>query len=135
MESSVGRTYTKGRRQPFLIRKWPGSNWALPLGPYTITQLVVFVASVYVLLSYRNLWAHFGGFNLIIGVGIPIALTYLTRYSKVEGRDPVRAGAALAGWLVQPRTGYVGGVAYRPSRPVVVQGGRFPVARMPKGGL
>jgi hypothetical protein len=43
---SVGRTYTKGRRQPYLIRKWPGSNWALPLGPYTITQLVVFVGSV-----------------------------------------------------------------------------------------
>lgn len=135
METSVGRTYTKGRRQPYLIRKWPGSNWALPLGPYTITQLLVFVGSVYLLLSYRDLWAHFGGLNLVIGVGIPIALTYVTRYTRIEGRDPVRAGVALASLMMQPGSGYLGGDAYRPPKPVLCQGGRFPVARLPRGGL
>jgi hypothetical protein len=137
MESpaTVGRTYTKGRRQPFLIRKWPGSNWALPLGPYTITQLLVFVGSVYLLLSYRELWAHFGGFNLIIGVGVPIALTYATRHTRIEGRDPLRAGVALTTYLLQPRNGYLGGEPYRSPRPVSCRGGQFPVARLPGGRL
>lgn len=135
METSFGRTYTKGRRQPYLIRKWPGSNWALPLGPYTITQLLVFVGSVYLLLSYRDLWARFGAFNLVIGVGVPIALTYLTRHSRIEGRDPVRAGIALSSLLMQPKDGFLGGDAYRPPRPVKVRGGEFPVARLPRGGL
>src|SRR5690606_17218354 len=107
METTVGRSYTKGRRQPYLIRKWPGSNWALPLGPYTITQLMLFVGSVYLLLSYRGLWAHFGGFNLIIGVGVPIALTYATRHTRIEGRDPLRAGVALVSLLMQPGSGYL----------------------------
>lgn len=135
METSVGRTYTKGRRQPYLIRKWPGSNWALPLGPYTITQLLVFVGSVYFLLSYRDLWAHFGPLNLVIGVGIPIALTYLTRHTRIEGRDPIRAGIALSSYLLQPKDGYLGGDAYRSPRPVRSNGGPFPVARLPRGGL
>lgn len=127
----VGRTYTKGRRQPYLIRKWPGSNWALPLGPYTITQLLVFVGSVYLLLSYREVWGHFGHFNLVIGVGLPLLLTYLTRHSRIEGRDPLRAGVALAGLLLQPRTGYLGGDAFRAPGPTRLLGGRFPVAQLP----
>lgn len=128
---AVGRTYTKGRRQPYLIRKWPGSNWALPLGPYTITQLLVFVGSVYLLLSYRELWAHFGPFNLVIGVGLPLALTYLTRHTRVEGRDPLRAGVALAALLLQPRAGYLGADPFRAPGPTVQRGGRFPVAELP----
>lgn len=128
---AVGRTYTKGRRQPYLIRKWPGSNWALPLGPYTITQLLVFVGSVYLLLSYRELWAHFGPFNLVIGVGLPLVLTYLTRHTRVEGRDPLRAGVALAALLLQPRAGYLGGDPFRAPGPTVQRGGRFPVAELP----
>jgi hypothetical protein len=127
---SVGRSYTKGRRQPYLIRKWPGSNWALPLGPYTITQLVTFVASVYVLLSYRDVWAHFGPFNLIIGVGIPLGLTYLTRHTRIEGRDPLRAGVALASLLLQPSTGYLRGGPVKTPKPVRQRGGRFPVAAL-----
>jgi hypothetical protein len=129
--SSVGRTYTRGRRQPYLIRKWPGSNWALPLGPYTITQLVVFVGSVYLLLNYRDVWARFGPMNLIIGVGLPLLLTYVTRHTRIEGRDPLRAGVALAGLLLQPRAGYLGGDAYRSGGTTVQRGGRFPVAQLP----
>jgi hypothetical protein len=130
---TVGRSYTKGRRQPYLIRKWPGSNWALPLGPYTITQLLVFVGSVYFLLSYRDIWAHFGPFNLIIGVGMPLVLTYVTRHTRIEGRDPLRAGVALAALMLQPRSGYLGDVPHRTPRPVHTRGGRFPVAQLPPG--
>ena len=43
--ATVGRSYTAGRRQPYLIRKWPGSRWTLPLGPYTLTQLAILVDS------------------------------------------------------------------------------------------
>ncbi|HEY8474523.1 MAG TPA: hypothetical protein VIL37_18055 [Natronosporangium sp.] len=128
---TVGRSYTKGRRQPYLIRKWPGSNWALPLGPYTITQLLVFVGSVYFLISYRDLWAHFGPFNIFIGVGLPLLLTYLTRHTRFEGRDPIRAGIALASLMMQSRTGYLGDAPLRPPKPVRVRGGRIPVADLP----
>lgn len=128
---TVGRSYTKGRRQPYLIRKWPGSNWALPLGPYTITQLLVFVGSVYFLISYREVWAHFGPFNLIIGVGLPLLLTYLTRHTRFEGRDPIRAGIALASLMMQSRTGYLGDAPLRTPRPVRSRGGRIPVAELP----
>jgi hypothetical protein len=128
---TVGRTYTRGRRQPYLIRKWPGSNWALPMGPYTITQMLVFVGSVYLLLSYRDVWAHFGGFDVVIGVGVPVALTYATRHTRVEGRDPLRAAAALAVLLLRPRAGYLNGAPLRGPRPVRVRGGSFPVAHLP----
>lgn len=130
-EGTIGRTYTKGRRQPYLIRKWPGSNWALPLGPYTITQLVVFVGSVYLLISYKEIWAHFGPFNLFIGVGLPLLLTYLTRHSRIEGRDPLRAGIALASLLLQPRAGYLGGEPFKTRGAAVQRGGPFPVALLP----
>ena len=128
---TVGRTYTRGRRQPYLIRKWPGSNWALPMGPYTITQMLVFVGSVYLLLSYRDVWAHFGGFDVVIGVGVPVALTYATRHTRVEGRDPLRAAAALAVLLLRPRAGYLNGASLGAPRPVRVRGGSFPVAHLP----
>lgn len=130
-QTTVGRTYTRGRRQPYLIRKWPGSNWALPLGPYTITQLVVFVGSVYLLITYRHLWAHFGPANLLIGVGLPLLLTYATRHTRIEGRDPLRMGTALAGLLLQPRLGYLGGEPFRPPGGTWQRGGRFPVAQLP----
>lgn len=130
-EGSIGRTYTRGRRQPYLIRKWPGSNWALPLGPYTITQLVVFVGSVYFLISYKEVWAHFGPMNLIIGIGLPLLLTYATRHSRIEGRDPLRAGVALASLLLQPRAGYLGGEAFKARGSTVQRGGTFPVAQLP----
>lgn len=130
---NYGRTYTKGRRQPYLIRKWPGSQWALPLGPYTITQLGVFVGSVYVLLSYRDVWAHFGPFNLVIGVGVPIALTVATKHTRIEGRDPLRAGVALVSLLLQPRRGYLGDQPWRKPRLVRQPHGWFPVTHLPRG--
>lgn len=131
--ATVGRTYTRGRRQPYLIRKWPGSNWALPMGPYTITQMLVFVGSIYLLLSYRDAWAHFGPFNLVIGAGIPVLLTYATRHTRVEGRDPLRAGIALASLLTQPRSGYLNGAPWRAARPRRVRSGRIPMAPLPAG--
>jgi hypothetical protein len=128
---AVGRTYTKGRRQPYLIRKWPGSNWALPMGPYTITQLVVFVGSAYLLVTYRDVWAHFGALNLVIGVGVPVALTYATRQTRIEGRDPLRAGIALASLLLAPRHGYLNGGPLRTGAAVSGRDGHFPVAVPP----
>jgi hypothetical protein len=127
---SVGRSYTRGRRVPYLIRKWPGSNWALPLGPYTVTQLVILVGSVYVLITTAGLWAHLGPGNLLVGVGIPIALTYAARYTRVEGRDPLRAAAAGFRYLLQPRKGYLGGQAWQPVEPVRRRSGMFAVAHL-----
>jgi hypothetical protein len=130
-DGELGRTYTRGRRQPYLIRKWPGSNWVLPLGPYTITQLLVFVGSIYLLLTYRDWWAHFGPGNLLIGAGLPAALTYATRHTRIEGRDPLRAAVAVAGLLTRPRDGYLNGGPVRHPRPLRLGCGHFPVAAVP----
>lgn len=129
--TTVGRTYTRGRRQPYLIRKWPGSNWALPMGPYTITQLLVFVGSVYLLFTYRDVWAHFGPVNLVIGIGIPVVLTYATRHTRIEGRDPLRAAIALVSLLLQPRGGYLNGVPVNPARRRRLRSGHIPVTPLP----
>jgi hypothetical protein len=129
--TAVGRTYTRGRKTPYLIRKWPGSQWALPLGPYTLLQLVVLVGSVYLLASTPHIWAHFGVLNLFIGIGLPIALTFAVRHTRIEGRDPLRAAVAWGSYLLQPRTGYLGCAAWRTPRPVRCSGARFPVVDLP----
>ena len=72
----------RGRTAPYLIRKWPGSRVALPMGPYTLTQLVILVGSVALLIRFADWWAFFGGFNVVIGVGAPIALTSTGRSSS-----------------------------------------------------
>lgn len=129
--TTVGRSYTAGRRQPYLIRKWPGSRWTLPLGPYTLTQLCVMAGTVFLLIKTRGLWAHFGPVNLIIGVGLPAALTYAARRTRIEGRDPLRAALSAAGYLLQPRAGYLRGRGWRTPDPVRVRGRSFVVADLP----
>lgn len=128
---SVGRSYTAGRRQPYLIRKWPGSRWTLPLGPYTLTQLALLVGSIYLLVKTRMLWAHFGPANLLIGVGLPAALTYAARRTRLEGRDPVRTLLAAATYLLQPGGGYLRGRSYRIPAPVTLPGRGCVVADLP----
>ena len=124
----VGRSYTRGRRQPYLIRKWPGSNTTLPLGPYTLSQLVILVGTTYLLVTYMDYWTFFGPMNVVIGVGLPIGLTFAARHSRIEGRDPLRAAAAGFTFLTQSRTGYVQGEPWRTPRPMKVHSRRFPVA-------
>jgi len=115
----IGRSYTAGRRQPYMIRKWPGSQWALPLGPYTLTQLIVGVGSVLLLIQTRFLWAHFGALNLVIAIGVPVALTYAARRTRIEGRDPARAALGGLTYLLQPRAGYLRGESWRTAAPTV----------------
>jgi hypothetical protein len=129
--ASVGRSYTRGRKAPYLIRKWPGSRWTLPFGPYTLTQLGVLAGSVYVLVSYPQWWAFFGPLNVVVGVGLPLVLTYAVRRTRIEGRDPLRAAAAWLGYLTQSRTGYLGGRAWRPPRRQRMGGGVVVVAELP----
>lgn len=126
--TTLGRSYTAGRRQPYLIRKWPGSRWTLPLGPYTLTQLAILVGSIIVLVKTRIVWAHFGPLNLVIGVGLPVVLTYVARRTRLEGRDPVRALLAGATYLLQPRAGYLRGRAWRAPAPVRTPGRGFVIA-------
>lgn len=129
--TTVGRSYTAGRRQPYLIRKWPGSRWTLPLGPYTLTQLCVLAGTIFLLIKTRGIWAHFGPLNLIIGVGLPAALTYAARRTRIEGRDPLRAALSGAGYLLQPRAGYLRGRGWRAPDQVRVRGRGFVLADLP----
>jgi hypothetical protein len=129
--SSVGRSYTRGRTSPYLIRKWPGSRVTLPMGPYTLTQLVILVGTGYLLINFSDYWAFFGGFNIVIGVGLPVGLTYAARHTRVEGRDPLRAGLALVTYLLQPRSGLLRGRGWRAAAPVRVPGRAFVVVDLP----
>jgi hypothetical protein len=129
--TAVGRSYTAGRRQPYLIRKWPGSRWTLPLGPYTLTQLAILVGTIVTLVKTKAVWAHFGPLNLVIAVGLPAVLTYAARRTRIEGRDPVRTLLAGITYLLQPRAGYLRGQACRLPAPITTTGRGFAVTELP----
>ncbi|MFJ2774701.1 hypothetical protein [Streptomyces sp. NPDC087300] len=105
----VGRCYTKARRHPLVIGRFPGGGrlWG---GPYTIPQLVVLVGSFVVLILFQPVWAHFGWvLNIVIAVGVPFALSFAVRRVSVDGRNPLAVAGSVLGVLAGPAQGRLGG--------------------------
>lgn len=120
-EVLIGRCYTRARRHPVMIGRWPGGRGRIWGGPYTIPQLVVLVASLVLLLVTRAVWAHFGLLNFVIVLGVPYGLSLLVRHVQVEGRNPLSVVASSVGLLFRPSGGRLGG------RPLGKARGRRPV--------
>ncbi len=126
----TGRCYTHARRFPLVIGKLQG--FSLPGGPYTITQVGVFVVAVVILIQARGLWAHFGGVvNLVIGAGLPYGLAWAVRHARIEGRDPLRAALGVLTYYSAPRSGRLHGRAYRTPRPAHMTGRLFVSSSLP----
>jgi hypothetical protein len=122
IETLVGRCYTKARRHPLVVGTLPGGGrlWG---GPYTIPQLVVAAASFALLLLFRPVWAHFGSvLNVLIAVGVPLALVFAVRRVSVDGRNPLAVAGSVLSVLGSPAEGRLGG------RPVKALARRRPVS-------
>jgi len=120
----TGRCYTHARRFPLVIGKLQG--FSLPGGPYTITQVGMFIGALLVLILTRGLWARFPGvINLVIMVGLPYGLAWAARHARVEGRDPFRAALGLLTYFPAARSGRLHGHAYRSPRPAHMTGRLF----------
>ncbi|GGR67653.1 hypothetical protein [Streptomyces roseolus] len=111
----VGRCYTKARRHPLMIGKWPGGQMAIPGGPYTVPQVAVIAVTFAVLMLTRAVWAHFGLVNFVIALGVPYGLSLVVRHVHVDGRNPLLVAVSAGGAVAAPSAGRLGG---RPVRPV-----------------
>lgn len=108
-EVLVGRCYTKPRRHPSVIGRWPGGRGRIWGGPYTMPQMAVLVVSLVVLLVTREMWGHFGLANILVVLGVPYGLALLVRHIQVDGRNPLAVAASAAGLLAAPSAGRLGG--------------------------
>jgi hypothetical protein len=111
----TGRFYTAARRHPWVLGKV--ADWRIPLGPFTPAQILLAVASGFLLVKTIPWWSWMGP--------VPIAAWLLAiwavRRQKFGGRAPL---PAALGWLLlcwQPRGGRIGGRAARDhaARPLV----------------
>ncbi|MFJ2060361.1 hypothetical protein ACIOMM_31100 [Streptomyces sp. NPDC087908] len=108
-EVLVGRCYTKARRLPLMIGRWPGGRGAIWGGPYTVPQVVVIAVAFGVLMLTRGVWAHFGLVNLVIAIGVPYGLSLVVRHVHIDGRNPLVAAVSAGGSLVAPAGGRLEG--------------------------
>ncbi|WP_331753597.1 MULTISPECIES: hypothetical protein [unclassified Streptomyces] len=120
-ETLVGRCYTRARRHPLMIGKWPGGRGRIWGGPYTVPQVVVLAVSLAGLVLTRGVWAHFGLFNYAIALGGPYGLSLLVRHIRVDGRNPLAVAASSASLMTRPSGGRLGG------RPLRALGGHRPL--------
>ncbi|MEX5637926.1 hypothetical protein AB1460_36570, partial [Parafrankia sp. FMc2] len=110
------RSYAKAHRHGHVVGLLPGGH-PIPFGPYTLTQVGLFLGSLFVLYLTRGLWMHLGFLgNLLVLFGTPIALAFTERFVRPEGRSPLRTALALATYLAAPRGGRVRGRACVPRR-------------------
>lgn len=105
----IGRFYTRSRKIPHLIGKTPQGGRIIG-GPYTLTQIAVFVAVVGLLWTTRHLW-FFDNYLLSLAM-IPttgLGLGFLAGRVPVSGRNPLRMAHSLWRALSAPPTGVTAG--------------------------
>lgn len=121
------RSYTYARRYPLVIGKIGG--WSPPWGPWTLSQYGAAVAVLVALMATRGLWGQWLGVaNLVVLLGVPLAVGWMLRRDTLEGRRPHRALAGMAAVRLAPAAGMVAGRPYRPPRPQRLRGAGAAVA-------
>ncbi|MCX0247862.1 hypothetical protein [Streptomyces drozdowiczii] len=150
-EVLVGRCYTRARRHPLMIGRWPGGRGRIWGGPYTVPQMVVLAGSLTLLLLTRAVWAHFGLLNYVLALGMPYGLSLLVRHVQVDGRSPLAVAGSSLGLLTRPSGGRLGGrplkdlrgrrpligvcsITWAPERPVHGGAGGAPMLRAHRAG-
>ncbi|MFJ8848400.1 hypothetical protein ACIRFF_36565 [Streptomyces cyaneofuscatus] len=115
-EGLVGYCYTKGRKFPLMLVKWPGGRGRIWGGPYTLPQAGVLLAVFGGLLLTSGLWAHYGLVNLVIVLGVPYGVSLLVRHVQVEGRSPLSVAASAVALVCKTSGGRTGGRPVRAPR-------------------
>jgi len=103
-------SYTHARRHPSVLGKVGGA--ALPFGPYTPTQGIVFFVLFASFYFSRNIWgavitAPF--LKITVLFGIPAAAMFLVRNLRIEGRSPFFFAIGVITFLSAPRYGRLRG--------------------------
>jgi hypothetical protein len=110
-------SYTHARRHPMVLGRIAG--WTPPF-QLSLTQIGVLLVSFFVMVKTWWLWAEPlpGSLALVMGAGVPIALTWAVRRVRVEGRSLVRAAVGWVWLWCTPHKGSLRGRPYR-ERPAV----------------
>jgi hypothetical protein len=120
-------TYTHARRHPMVLGRIAG--WTPPF-QLSLTQIGVLLVSFYAMVQTWGLWATAlpDSLALILGVGIPVGLTWAVRRVRVEGRSLPRAALGwVMLWSVPPK-GVLRGRPHREPRAVSLASVRMNVA-------
>jgi len=120
-------TYTHARRHPMVLGRIAG--WTPPF-QLSLTQIGVLLVSFYAMVQTWGLWATAlpDSLALILGVGIPVGLTWAVRRVRVEGRSLPRAALGwVMLWSVPPK-GTLRGRPHREHRAVSLAAVRMNVA-------
>lgn len=123
-------TYTHARRHPMVLGRIAG--WTPPF-QLSLTQIGVLLVSFYVMVKTWQWWAPAlpSSLALIIGIGVPVGLTWAVRRVRVEGRSLPRAALGWVSlWSVPPK-GQLRGRPHREHRPVSLVGVHMNVANDP----
>ena len=109
-------SHTASRKHPEVLGVWGG--WA-SLWPSTLTQIIAFLGSAFVLIKFHHLWDPVvpGILDTFVILGIPPWLWYLARAWQPEGRAPWQFALGLMAYAGRSRSGHVEGVRVR-ARPV-----------------
>jgi hypothetical protein len=101
----VFRNYARAHRHGSVVGQLPGGVM-IPFGPYSLTQVGVFVVALIVLYVARGLWMHLGWLpDGVVLFGVPYGLALCERFVRPEQRSPLRTVAALAEYATAPRGG------------------------------
>ncbi|TFE25059.1 hypothetical protein E0F15_20600 [Frankia sp. B2] len=99
------RNYAKAHRHGTVIGQLPGGQ-SIPFGPYSLTQVGLFVGGVVTLYLTREVWMRFGAtFDILMLIGVPFGLAMAERFVRPEGRSPLRSVVSLVGYALAPRAG------------------------------
>lgn len=101
-EQIVCRCYTRARRHPRVI-----GRFGVLL---TTTECVGAALAALAMVSTRAVWAHLGGVgNVVVGLGVPVAVVVALRLFRVESRSPLRTGLGYVSSIAGPRHGVANG--------------------------
>ncbi|MDI3408340.1 hypothetical protein [Streptomyces cavernicola] len=112
----IGRSYTRARRYPWVLGKI--GDWTLPLGPYTVPQLVIAAAGIYLLIKTFSVWSPLGPLP-VAALGVAV---WAARASRIGGRSPLWVAYGWLRYLLQPSTGRIAGRTARAPRTRLLQG-------------
>lgn len=113
----VARFYTRARKFPRLLGVTPHGR-PLPGGPYTITQAIAAVATLFLLSKTTFLWAT-GGLITTAAVGLAVVggVVYLVGQIPAGTYNPLWFLAGLITLASSPAAGRTRGATIRPPRP------------------
>jgi len=109
-------TYTHARRHPMVLGNIGG--WTPPF-QLTLVQTAVLLAAFGIEAKTYGVWSGVlpPTPTAVLAVGLPCALAWAVRKTRIEGRSLPRLAVGLLQYAAAPRRGTISGRSNRPARP------------------